>query len=512
MNVLLIYPRFPDTFWSFRYALSFIGKKAAFPPLGLLTVAALLPEEWSCRLVDVNVNDLSDNDLSWADMAFIGCMAVQQESAKQIIARCKAKGLKVIAGGPFFTSEPGEFDEVDHLVLDEAEITLPSFVEDLQNGRPQRVYRASGFCDLHHTPIPSWDLINMKRYASMSIQFSRGCPFNCEFCNVTSLFGHRPRLKTSQQVIAELDRVYDAGWRGSIFFVDDNFIGNRRYLKAQLLPALIDWRKDKKGCVFFTEASIDLADDPELLDLMYKAGFDAVFIGIESPDEACLTECHKTQNKNRDLLENVRIIHRAGLQVMGGFIVGFDSDTHSIFQRQIDFIQKSGIVTAMVGMLQAPPGTRLFDRLQRENRVVSAFTGDNVDGTTNIIPKMGLDRLLDGYRSIMKQIYSPKIFYRRVRTFFKELRAPEIRSPMDLQRFLAIIRSGFWLGLWGKERLQYWRLLLWTLIRRPRLLSLAVTLAIYGHHYRRICEKYIFFDSSEEVSLDSCKSIARARL
>jgi radical SAM superfamily enzyme YgiQ (UPF0313 family) len=318
---------------------------------------------------------------------------------------------------------------------------------------------------------------------------------------VTALFGHRPRLKTSQQVIAELDRVYDAGWRSSIFFVDDNFIGNKRYLKTQLLPALIDWRKDKKGCVFFTEASIDLADDPELLDLMVKAGFDTVFIGIESPDEACLTECHKTQNRNRDLLENVKTIHRAGLQVMGGFIVGFDSDTHSTFQRQIDFIQKSGIVTAMVGMLQAPPGTRLFDRLQRENRVVSAFSGDNVDGTTNIIPKMGLDRLLVGYRSIMKQIYSPKIFYRRVRTFFKELRAPEIRSPMDVQRFLAIVRSGFWLGVWGKERLQYWRLLLWTLIRKPKLLSLAVTLAIYGHHYRRICEKYIFFASDGKIPL-----------
>ena len=502
MNVLLIYPRFPDTFWSFRYALSFIGKKAAFPPLGLLTVAALLPPEWSRRLVDVNVDNLTDDDLSWADMAFIGGMAVQQESAKQIIALCRGKGLKVVAGGPLFTAVPGEFEEVDHLVLDEAELTLPSFIEDLQNGSLKRVYRASGFCDLHHTPIASWNLIPMKRYASMSIQFSRGCPFNCDFCNVTVLFGHRPRLKTSQQVIAELDRVYDSGWRNSIFFVDDNFIGNKRYLKTQLLPALIDWRKDKKGCAFFTEASIDLADDPELLDLMYKAGFNKVFIGIESPDEACLTECHKTQNKNRDLLQNVKIIQRAGLQVMGGFIVGFDSDTPSTFQRQIDFIQKSGIVTAMVGILQAPPGTRLFDRLKRENRVVSTFSGDNVDGTTNIIPKMGLDRLLNGYRSIMKQIYSPKIFYRRVRTFLKELRAPGIRSPADVQRFLAVIRSGFWLGVWGKERLQYWHLLLWTLIRKPRLLSLAFTLAIYGYHYRRICEKYIFLDSDGEISLD----------
>ncbi len=494
MKVLLIYPGFPDTFWSFRYALRFIGKKAAFPPLGLLTVAGLLPQEWHRRLVDVNVDALTDNDLSWADMVFIGGMAVQRESAKQIIARCRAKGLKIVAGGPLFTAVPDEFEEVDHLVLDEAEITLPSFLEDLQNGHPRKVYRASVFCDLGHTPVPSWDLVPMKRYASMSIQFSRGCPFNCEFCNVTVLFGHRPRLKTPRQVIAELDSVYNAGWRNSIFFVDDNFIGNKQYLKTRLLPALIDWRKDKKGCAFFTEASIDLADDPELLDLMYKAGFDSVFIGIESPDEASLTECHKTQNKNRDLLRSVKNIQHAGLEVMGGFILGFDSDSHATFQRQIDFIKKSGIVTAMVGLLQAPPGTRLFDRLQRENRVVGAFSGDNVDGTTNIIPKMGLDRLLEGYRSVMKQIYSPKMFYRRARTFLKELKAPEVRSPADVQRCLAVFRSGFWLGVWGKERLSYWYLLFWTLIRRPKLLSLAFTLAIYGHHYRKICEKYIFLD------------------
>ena len=491
MKVLLIYPKFPDTFWSFSYALRFIGKKAAFPPLGLLTVAAMLPEQFQKRLVDVNVDRLTDDDLSWADMAFIGGMAVQRDSAKKIIARCKQSGLKVIAGGPLFTAEPDEFGEVDHLVLGEAELTLPPFLEDLKNGRAKKIYRASGFCDLHQTPFPLWDLIRIKKYASMSIQFSRGCPFNCEFCNVTALFGRRSRLKTPQQIISELDRIYASGWRGSIFFVDDNFIGNKQYLKTHLLPALIEWRQDKKGCVFFTEASINLADDPELLDMMVMAGFDSVFIGIESPDEASLTECHKTQNKNRDLLESVAIIHHSGLQVMGGFIVGFDNDTPSIFQRQIDFIQKSGIVTAMVGMLQAPPGTRLFDRLQRESRVVNTFSGDNVDGTTNIIPRMGIDRLLDGYRSIMKQIYSPQNYYRRVRTLLKELKAPEIYQPINIQRFLSFFRSAFRLGVLGKERFHYWRLMLWTLLRKPRLVPLALTLAIYGHHYRRICEIYI---------------------
>ncbi len=491
MNVLLIYPKFPDTFWSFTYALSFIGKKAAFPPLGLLTVASLLPEKWSKRLVDVNVDSLTDKELLWADMVFIGGMAIQRKSAREIIARCNALHVKVVAGGPLFTTEPDEFSEVDHLVLDEAELTLPAFLRDLQNGQPKKVYRASNFCDLRDTPSPSWGLVKMKRYASLNIQFSRGCPFNCEFCNVTALFGHRPRLKTHQQVIAELDRFYASGWRGSIFFVDDNFIGNKAFLKAHLLPALIEWRKDKKGCVFFTEASINLADDPELLEMMVMAGFDAVFIGIESPDEVSLTECHKTQNKNRDLLESVNIIHHSGLQVMGGFIVGFDNDNPSIFQRQIDFIQKSGIVTAMVGMLQAIPGTRLFDRLQRESRVADTFTGDNVDGTTNIIPRMGMDKLLDGYQMIMKQIYSPKYFYRRVRTLLKELKSSQINQPINMQRFLSFFRAAFRLGVMGKERFRYWQLMLWTLIRRPRKLSLAVTLSIYGHHYRKICERYI---------------------
>jgi radical SAM superfamily enzyme YgiQ (UPF0313 family) len=491
MNVLLIYPRFPDTFWSFSYALRFVRKKAAFPPLGLITVAALLPEQFQKRLVDLNVENLSDDDLAWADMAFISAMAVQRKSAANIIARCTASNLMVVAGGPLFTAEPDEFKAVDHLVLDEAEITLPAFLSDLKNGQLKKVYRASGFCDLCDTPTPSWDLVKMKRYASMNVQFSRGCPFNCEFCNVTALFGHRPRVKTPQQVIAELGCIYESGWRGSIFFVDDNFIGNKSYLKTHLLPALIEWRQYKKGFVFFTEASINLADDPELLAMMVTAGFDTVFIGIESPDENSLTECHKVHNKNRNMLLDIKKIHRSGLQVMGGFIVGFDSDSPSIFQRQIDFIQQSGIVTAMVGILQAPPGTRLFDRLAGEQRVRTNFSGDNVDGRTNIVPAMGMDRLMDGYRAIMRQIYSPGKYYQRVRCIIKELKLPEVSLPFDWQRFLAFFRACLRLGLLGKERFQYWYLLMWTLVRRPRMLPLAVTLAIHGYHYRKICELYI---------------------
>jgi len=489
MNILLIYPKFPDTFWSFSYALRFIGKKSAFPPLGLITVAALLPGQFQMRLVDLNVDGLTDDDLAWADMAFISAMAVQRKSAIYVIDRCK--GLKIVAGGPLFTAEPNAFGQVDYLVLGEAEVTLPAFIADLKNGCPKKIYNADGYPDMHQTPVPLWDLIPMRRYASLNIQYSRGCPFNCEFCNITALFGRTPRIKTPQQVVAELDVIYQAGWRGNIFFVDDNFIGNKRSLKEHLLPALIKWRKNKKGCVFFTEASINLADDPELMAMMAEAGFDSVFIGIETPDANSLTECCKTHNKNRDLLQDVKKIHRSGLQVMGGFIVGFDSDPPSIFQRQIDFIQKSGIVTAMVGMLQAPPGTRLFERLAREHRVCTEFSGDNVDGRTNIIPAMGLDKLIDGYRTIMQQIYSPRKYYQRVRRILKELKGPAATTPVNWQRILAFWRACLRLGVLGKERFQYWRLLTWTLARRPKLLPLAVTLAIYGYHYRRICELHI---------------------
>jgi len=492
MNALLIYPKIPDTFWSFTHALKFIRKRAAYPPLGLLTVAAMLPGAFHKRLVDVNVERLTEDHLSWADLIFIGGMTIQRDSAKQIIRRCKAAGLKVIAGGPLFTAEPSAFVEVDHLVLDEAEITLPLFLEDLENGCPKHTYRAANFCNICHTPLPDWHLIDMNKYASMSIQFSRGCPFNCDFCNVTVLFGHKPRLKTAQQVIRELDRIYDAGWRSNIFFVDDNFIGNKRYLKTHLLPALIHWRKKKKGCAFFTEASINLADDEDLMKLMVKAGFDSVFIGIESPSDASLTECQKVQNKNRDLIKDVKLLQRAGLEVQGGFIVGFDHDTPSIFNQLIDFIQKSGIVTAMVGLLQAPPGTRLFDRLKNENRLTDLkISGDNVDGSTNVNPKMGFDQLMSGYRFIMAHIYAPKHYYKRVKVFLKEFDNSQVATPINLQRFLAVFRSSILLGVLGKERFHFWYLLVWTLFHKPRLLPLAITFAIYGYHFRRICEIHL---------------------
>lgn len=490
MNCLLVYPAIPTTFWSFTYALKFIRKKAAYPPLGLLTIGAMLPPDWTPCLVDLNIEKLRDADLEWADLVFISAMTLQRESTREIIARCHAMGVKVVAGGPLFTNEPDAIDHIDHLVLGEAELTLPPFLNDLANGRPKNVYRTEAFCDLHNTPVPAWELAAIKKYASLSIQFSRGCPFNCDFCNITTLFGHRPRLKTADQVTAELDAIYATGWRGNVFFVDDNFIGNKGFLKSDLLPALIRWRQDKRGIVFMTETSINLADDPELIALMVKAGFDAVFIGIESPDEASLSECSKKQNKNRDLLQNVRIIQNAGLQVQAGFIVGFDVDSPKTFKRMIDFIQQSGIVTAMVGILQAPPGTRLFKRLKKENRIIGTVSGDNVDGNTNIIPKMGIERLKEGYHSIMTHIYAPKHYYRRVRIFLKEFKVPEARVPLNFRHFLAVLHSSIRLGFFGKERFHYWSLIIWTLFQRPRLLPIALTMAIYGYHFRKICELY----------------------
>jgi radical SAM superfamily enzyme YgiQ (UPF0313 family) len=491
VKVLLIYPEFPDTFWSFKHALKFIRKKSSAPPLGLLTISSMLPDHWKQRLTDLNVRSLSIRDLEWADMVFISAMTVQRDSAKRVLERCKKAGIPVVAGGPLFTMEPDQFSDVDYLVLNEAEITLPEFLADFDRNQTRRIYTTDKYPDIRITPPPRWSLLNLNQYDSMPIQFSRGCPFNCDFCNVTALLGHKPRTKSAEQILVELDGLYNLGWRSSIFFVDDNFIGNRRYLKDELLPALIRWRKGKTGFSFNTEASIDIADDNELIQLMVKAGFNKVFIGIETPDNLGLEECNKSQNINRDLVKDVKHLQRSGLEVQGGFIVGFDSDTQTIFQRQIDFIQQSGIVTAMVGLLQAPPGTKLYERLKKENRLLGDMSGDNVDGSTNIIPQMGIDKLRTGYQHLMTQIYSPKQFYQRVKTFLEEYQPPKIKSPLTWQKFLAFFRSIYHLGIFNRERRHYWDLLFWTLKTRPAMFATAVTMTIYGYHFNKICELHI---------------------
>ena len=492
MKVLLVYPKYPDTYWSFRHAMPFIGKSAAFPPLGLLTVAALLPDSWDMRLIDLNVERLSDDELLWADYLFVSAMTVQRESAREILSRCSDLRVKTVAGGPLFSTCHDEFPEVDHLVLGEAELTLPRFLEDLDKKRPQRLYLPDGRPDITRTPIPRWALIDMRKYASMNIQYSRGCPFDCEFCDITALFGHTPRTKTPEQVIAELETLYSMGWRGGVFFVDDNFIGDKGKLKKEVLPAITSWMKVHGSPFFFyTEASINLADDPHLVELMVAAGFQEVFIGIESPEEDSLKEAGKLQNHSRDLVASVHSLQRAGLQVQGGFIVGFDSDSPAVFEKQFRFIQESGIVTAMVGILMVLRGTKLHSRLCREGRIISTSSGNNTDTALTFVPKMSPQVLIDGYQRLVRTIYSPDYFYARLMTFLKEYRrsGPSPFSTLHRRDIRAFFRSILFLGILGKERLHYWKVFFWTLLRKPRLLPLTITLTIYGFHFRTVAEQ-----------------------
>ena len=389
MKILLVSPGSPDTFWGLKHALKFISRKATLPPLGLLTVAAMLPKDWELKLVDMAVTELADKDIYWADYVFISAMLIHKESVRQVIDRCRKIGKKLVAGGPLFTAVPEEYDDIDHLVLNEAEITLPQFLKDLALGSARHIYTSNQWANLQDTPLPLWKLLDTKQYASLSIQYSRGCPFDCDFCNVTTLFGHKSRTKTKEQILAELQSLYDIGYKGGVFFVDDNFIGNKLHLKKEILPAVIDWMEKRKHPFFFnTQASINLADDDELMRLMVQAGFEYVFVGIETPNQASLSECNKVQNKGRDLIDSVKKIQNAGMEVQGGFILGFDSDKQSIFDNVIQFIQESGIVTAMVGLLNAPKGTKLYNRMVNEKRLLNDGTGDNTDFTMNFLPAM----------------------------------------------------------------------------------------------------------------------------
>ncbi|MDQ7818860.1 MAG: DUF4070 domain-containing protein [Melioribacteraceae bacterium] len=488
MNILMVYPMYPDTFWSFKHALKFVSKKASFPPLGLLTVASLLPKEWNKKLIDMNASDLTDEDILWADYVFISAMSIQSESANQVIERCNKLNAKIVAGGPLFTSSPEYYDNVAHLVLNEAEITLPRFLNDLSEGKAEHKYTSDEWADIAVTPLPLWDLVHSKNYTSMNVQYSRGCPFDCDFCDITVLYGRKPRTKTKTQVIAELDALYFTGWRGPVFFVDDNFIGNKSKLKKEILPAIVEWNEKRKNPFYFnTEVSINLADDDNLMQLMVKAGFEAVFIGIESPNEESLVECNKIQNRNRDLIESVKKIQLAGLEVQGGFIVGFDNDPPIIFDKLTNFIQESGIVTAMVGLLNAPRGTKLQKRLLKEGRLLNDFTGNNTDFSINFIPHMDSEELINGYKKILHTIYSPKYYYARVMRFMKDFE-PKKKKVFHLNPnyVSALFKSMFKLGVIGEERIYYWKLFFWSLFRKPKLFSLAILFAIYGFHFKKI--------------------------
>jgi radical SAM superfamily enzyme YgiQ (UPF0313 family) len=488
MNILLVTPQYPDTYWSFKHALKFISKKAAHIPLGLITVASMLPSEWIRKLVDLNISTLQDEDIIWADFVFISAMAVQSESVNKIIGRCKQLNAKIIAGGPLFTEEYEQYTRIDHLVLNEAEITLPKFLEDLEKGTPEKIYRSAEYADITRSPMPDFSLLELNKYACASIQYSRGCPFDCEFCDITALYGRRVRTKTPSQVIRELQTLLNTGWRGGVFIVDDNFIGHRKKLKSELLPAIIQWMElNNYPFNYTTEASIDLADDPELIRLMVSAGFVKVFVGIETPDESSLLACNKVQNNHRDLIQCVRVIQQSGIEVAAGFIVGFDNDPSNIFQRQIDFIQQSGIITAMVGLLNAPRLSKLYKRLLHEGRILHKFSGDNTDYSMNFSPVMDRKVLMEGYHKIIHEIYSCKSYYKRVLLFLKNYNPPfTMQGKFTFSNMLSVVKSVFYLGIVKRHRMYYWNLIFWSLFNKPRLFPLAITYSIYGYHFRKV--------------------------
>jgi radical SAM superfamily enzyme YgiQ (UPF0313 family) len=489
MKVLLVSPKTPDTFWSFKHVLKFVSKKASIPPLGLLTVAAMLPHDWELRLVDMNVEPLQDADLLWADFVMISAMIVHKESVGNIGLRCATLGKRVIAGGPLFTTGYEAFPEIGHFVIGEAEQIIAQVVEDMRCDRLRRIYKSPGWPGLTQTPIPRWDLININNYVTMSVQFSRGCPFDCEFCDIIVINGRVPRTKTPPQLIAELEVLRLRGWKDMVFIVDDNFIGNKQRAR-ELLRELIEWRKSTKAKMgFFTEASVNLADDAELCALMVEAGFNKVFVGIETPAAESIEECHKVQNR-RDLVEAVHTLQRRGLEVMGGFIVGFDSDREDIFKRQFEFIQRSGVVTAMVGLLTALPQTRLYKRLEAEGRLESETTGNNTDSAINFKPKLNREFLQSGYRDLMKKLYEPNVYYQRVQTFFnnfKNMRGEHLR--LSRADFMGFLKSFWLLGIWYRGRVAYWRFFWSALLLRPNQFRRAIEFAILGYHFRRVARE-----------------------
>ena len=491
MKILLVYPETPTSFWSFTEALKFVSKKSPEPPLGLITVAALLPKDWEKKLIDMNVSDLKDEHISWADYVFLSGMNIHIKSFKELIRKCNTLGTKVVAGGPLATTQYKDFLGVDHFILNEAEITLPLFLEDLKNGNPEPVYSSDEYPDITISPKPMWELLDIKKYASLSLQYSRGCPYDCEFCSITMLNGRKPRTKTYEQFIGELETIYRLGWRGPVSIVDDNFIGNKRKLKEEVLPGLINWSKQKKYPFnFITEVSINLADDEQLMDMMIEAGFNSIFVGIETPNDESLAECGKAQNLKRDLVASVKKLQKRSFIVSGGFIVGFDNDSPKVFEEQISFIQKSGIVSAMVGLLNAPTGTKLFRRMKSENRLLSIFGGDNMDGSMNFIPRMNYGELISGYSKIIKTIYSQKEYFYRLKHFLQNYKMPAWNSnKIRLTEVKAFLRLLWLLGTVEKGRKYFWKLLVISLFKYPQKFSLAMTMAVYGYHFRKIAAR-----------------------
>ncbi len=490
MKALLINPEFPTTYWGFDYALNLVGKKSAFPPLGLATVSALLPESWDRDLLDLNAGDsLTNADLDWADLVMVTGMLIQKKAVHRVVNQAKARGKRVVVGGPYVSTSMAEIPQADHIFIGEAEMTLPQFVEDLARGQAQHVYQApKDLPQLLQVPIPDYGLFDFDKYSSMPAQFSRGCPFKCEFCDIIVIYGNVPRTKDGDAFVAEINELHRLGWTGSVFIVDDNFIGNLKHVRT-LVPKLVVWQ-DQHGHPFnfFTEASVNLAEDEILLDCMRRASFKKVFLGIETPEPASLRETRKTQNVRQNLLTSVEKIERSGLEVMAGFIVGFDSDPEDIFQRQIDFIQDSAIPLAMVGILTALPDTPLYHRLEEAGRLIAESDGNNTGGGLNFEPVMGSKRLIEGYRSIVETVYQPAKYYERVLKYLDRLPPllrPE-RREFSIGKGLAVLgRIMLTLGVVDSGRREFWRFVYQVARNHRSRFVQAMTNAVMGYHIRR---------------------------
>src|SRR5690349_3995257 len=494
MKILLVNPEFPETYWSFRHALPFEGKRCVFPPLSLMTVSGLLPRSCERRLVDLNIERLKDSQIEWADMVFITGMLAQKESLHETVKRCKQLGKRIVLGGPYVTSTIEELPYADHIFQGEAETTLPQFFKDLERGETKRIYKAPERPPMALAPVPDFAIANLKKYSCMSLQYSRGCPFSCEFCDIIEIYGRVPRTKSNQQILAEFDALKKLGWRGPVFIVDDNFIGNKKHVRM-LLPEVIEWQK-QNGYPFslLTEASVNLADDDDLLTSMKDAGFRRVFLGIETPVEESLKEAQKSQNRG-NLLDSVRRIQNHGMEVMAGFIVGFDNDPEDIFERQIEFIRESAIPMAMVGMLNALPDTQLWKRLEREGRLLgNDATGNNTLSSLNFIPRMDAETLQAGYQRIMRTIYKPSEYYRRALDSLQRTPqdVPEAHQYHGFKAVKAFLRIAIHLGVLDAERREFWRFFLQALrTDRDRMTEL-LRHAAMAYHFRKLTEAHCY--------------------
>ncbi|TFG60653.1 MAG: DUF4070 domain-containing protein, partial [Spirochaetales bacterium] len=478
----------PGTFWSYNHAIKFQGKKSLMPPLGLMTIAAMLPSDFESRILDMNVEKLKDRDIAESDIVFISAMIVQKDSFEGVVAMCNRLGVPVAAGGPYVTSLYEKIAGVDHFILDEGEITLHQFIEDYRNGTPKPVYRTEDKPDVALTPVPRFDLVDMKDYTSMPLQYSRVCPFSCEFCDIINLFGRKMRTKGVEQFLGELQAVYDIGYRGNIFVVDDNFIGNKMKVK-ELLRAIVPWLESHNFPFdFTTEASVNLSQDEELMDLMAKARFVLVFLGIETPVAASLQSAGKSQNLKEDLVTSIHRIQEKGLDVCAGFIVGFDTDPENIFEIQAEFIKQLAIPTAMVGVMLALPNTQLHDRLKAEGRLLADSDGNNQTLDVNFVPVMPRDVLLNGYKRLLKEIYTPKNYFQRCREVI--MRYPESRwviaggprKKVNWEDVKSVLRSLF-IQTFSSYGVQYLKFLWWTFRFNKLFLRDTIYNAVRGHHY-----------------------------